>query len=421
MRLPSFICETLAQAKARPVWGVAFGATVLLPFMLIFVRAGIEICAAYIGLAFLWQSWRTKQWNWVRAPFTLIWFAIWLWLILVVTPFAQVPREGMVEAVLWFRLPLMFTALRYWVLTDWRARATLGVILGVMLALVAIDCFAQFFTGMSFSGHAILPYNRLTGPFKGAKVGIYLARMAVPVVAFCIAAGLRIPCRRTLFLSFGLLVLIIAAIVLSGERSAFLGSLLACSIALGLVMLGEKRLRIAGCFASVAVVALITLLYFTNPAIQTRAAQMKDVIVHYQQSPYGLLAGAGVAIGEQHWLHGVGLENFGDLCPTLMYDGREFRGVHPHNYYSEWFAETGLPGLLLFLGMLVCLTLEAVRQLRRSDGLARLVPAVALGMLVQHFFPLMSSQSFFVNWGAMLQWYALALIFTALPIDDAHA
>jgi O-antigen ligase len=421
MRMPTFIAETLAQAKQRPLWGAAFAFTLLLPVMLIVVKMGIEICTAFIGLSFLWQSWRTKEWRWLRMPFTQICIITWLWLILVVTPFALAPREGMVEALVWFRLPLLFAALRYWVLVDWRARATLGVLLAGLFLLIAIDCFAQFFTGMSLSGHAILPYNRLSGPFRQPKVGIYLARLTVPVVAYCLATGLKVPCRRTLVMSLALLIIVIASIVLSGERSAFIGILLASVIALGLVMVGEKRLRIAGCIACAGTLALVALLYFTNSAIQERAAQMVDVIQHYPQSPYGLLAGAGFTVGEQHWLHGVGLNGFDRMCPTLVWEGREFRGLHPHNYYSEWFAEAGLPGLLLFISMLGCLAWEAVRGLRRAQGLARLVPAVAVGMLVQHFFPLMSSQSFFVNWGAIQQWYVLALIFAALPKDGADA
>jgi len=158
----------------------------------------------------------------------------------------------------------------------------------------------------------------------------------------------------------------------------------------------------------------------TSATVQMRGQQMLETMQHYKQSDYGQLAAVALDIGQAHLLHGAGLHGYRELCPTLVSYGITFRGLHPHNYYLEWFAEAGLPGLLLLLAMVIVLLREDMQHLLRAHRLEKLVPAIVLGVLVQHFFPFVGMQSFFTNWGAMLQWYTLSLSFAALPRSDAR-
>ncbi len=417
MRLPVFIEETRRQLRADRLWAAAFIATLLLPLMLIYARAGIEICCAIIGIAFLIHSARAKNWQWLRAPFTLVCFAMWAWLVLIVTPLAITPKAGLVEALLWFRLPLLFAALRYWVLAQPAARAMLGVVLLVLVSLIALDCFAQFFTGMSLTGHARLASGRLTGPFSGPKVGYFLGQLVIPAVALCLMAARR---KRHTLLVLGLLAAAIVAIIFSGERSAFLTTMLAVATTLGLLMLAEKRLRVIGFALAVLVIAGLAGLYVASPWVQLRAGQALAVMGNYWQTDYGILARAGLDIGEAHPLHGAGLHGYRDLSPTVIYNGDPFHGLHPHNAFIEWFAETGVPGLLLFVLSIILLAKQAVGEFCRVPVTYCLAPAAALGVLVQHFFPFMGMQSAFNNWSALLQWYGLALVFAAMGTRGAE-
>ncbi len=399
---------------------MAFIATLLLPLMLIYARAGIEVCCFLIGISFLWQSLQANKWRWLQSPFMPACVVLWLYLVLIVTPLALFPKAGLMEALLWFRLPLMFASLRYWVLAQPAARTTVGLFLGVLLTLIALDCVVQFFTGMSLSGHATLPHARLSGPFQRPQVGLYMAQLIVPAVAFCLGAALMLR-RRCVVMALLLLAGVIITIVMTGERSAFLVTLLACGTTLGLVMLTEKRLRLAGLGTGIILLGAVGVLYAMSATIQLRAGQMFDTMGHYQQSDYGQLAAVAIGIGKQHIAHGVGLHGFRELCPILEFHGESFRGLHPHNIYLELFAEAGLPGLILLLALIVILLREGVQHYRRAKSLDKLMPAMAIGLLLQHFFPLVGMQSFFTNWGAMLQWFSLSLMFAALPSEDSHA
>ncbi|MQC25190.1 MAG: hypothetical protein DWG81_04515, partial [Chloroflexi bacterium] len=51
---------------------------------------------------------------------------------------------------------------------------------------------------------------------------------------------------------------------------------------------------------------------------------------------------------------------------------------HAHNFYLNLAAETGLPGLLVFVALLLAAALQALRVLRTARGWQR---ALALGLL----------------------------------------
>lgn len=416
MRMPDFISDTLALARRDPLWAVAFVACALLPLMLIYARVGAEICSAIMGLAFLWRSARLRQWHWLHEPFALACLVAWAWLLLVVTPLAANPGAGWVGAAMWFRLPLMLLAARYFVLQPAPARTALAVILALMLALVAFDTLWQLAQGVSLTGNPRIEYSqRLTGPFDSPKVGIFMGRVLLPIIGLCLMAALVRRSKRAAAASLGLLLMVIATIIFTGERAAFLTTALGCTVAAGLLIVTEKRLRLPILAMGLLFVVALVVLFETDSWVHTRGTEMFNVMRHYPQSEYGQLVQAALAIGQEHWLHGVGLRGFRDFCPELHAGVSVFRGLHPHNAFAEWFAEAGLVGLLLFAGIVATLLREALRHLRGTQGVARLLPAVAVGVLVQHFFPLMGMQSFFSNWSALLLWYSLSLMFAALP------
>lgn len=415
-----FVADIRAQAAQDRVWGLAMAATLLLPIMLIVARVGVEICVAGIGLSFLWHSWRTRQWAWIRTPFALLCLAIWAWIALVVTPLSITGHGGVSDAIMWFRMPLMLMALRTWVLATPAARTMVATWLMFLLCLVAIDTLVQFATGMSLSGHARLENLRLTGPFTGSKVGHYMGQLVAPAIALCLAAAMAAMNKRAMVASLGLLGVVMLTILLSGERSPFMMLLLACAVTVGLAILVEKRLRLIGFALAIAAILSIGILYQASSWVKYRGDMLVESMRHYKQSDYGVLVYESIDMGSAHPWHGIGIQGFRILCPELQYEKggitSTFQALYPHNFFAEWFAEAGAPGLVLFLGLIALLAREALQHYRRSTGTQRLMAAAALGVLVQHFFPLAGMQSFFNNWSAALQWFGLALVFAALPM-----
>lgn len=414
MTMPLFYRDTVAHARANPLWGAAFFFTLLIPFMVIFARVGFEICGGLIGLMFVWHSARARQWAWLRDPFSIACLVMWAWMLLVVQPLAISPSAQWTEAVAWIRFPLMFTALRFWVLAVPAARTTLAMILAVLLSLVVVDTLWQFLQGVSFAGHPRTSTGRLTGPFENPKVGIFLGKFALVALPLCVAAALAEKSRWWLAVSLALWTLVIVTVLLSGERSAFLMIMMATGVIALLMLLRDKRLCIP--YVAVAFVAVLgfSALYHTSSWVKLRVNEGYDTITNYSQSDYGALAMSAYSIGLQHPLHGVGVFGYRGVAQDLDYKGVMFRGLHPHNMFLEIFAESGLPGLLILVGMIGTLARNAVQQFRRTQGMQALFPATAIAVLVQHFFPLVGMHSFFSNWSAVIIWFCLAVIFSAI-------
>ncbi|MBY0407538.1 MAG: hypothetical protein K2Q01_07585, partial [Rickettsiales bacterium] len=103
------------------------------------------------------------------------------------------------------------------------------------------------------------------------------------------------------------------------------------------------------------------------------------------------------------------------LCLPMLESGAvNHCNLHPHNAYVEWFAELGAPGLLLFMALVAALCLRPWHALRRNRGPGRVLAALALGVMLLHFFPFMVTQSFFSNWPALLLWYSITIASASL-------
>jgi O-antigen ligase len=418
MTTPLFCRETLAHARANPFWGAAFLLTLLIPFMIIYARVGFEICCGLIGLMFLWHSFRTRSWDWVRDPITVVALVLWGWMVLVVMPLAMSPSAKWLDAIAWIRFPLMFCALRYWILAVPAARTTLAAMLAAMLALIVVDTLWQFLTGVSLTGNPRTPEGRMTGPFESPKVGAFIGKMALASMGVCIIAALTNMSRRWVILCLLLWAFVVLTVLLSGERSAFLMVSVATAVIAALMMLRVKRLR-APCIAGAIVVMIgLLVLHQTSPWIRLRAYYGFQTMVNYSQSDYGVLAISAYEMGKEHWQHGVGIRGYRAVSPDLHYVWGTFRGFHPHNAFLEMFAEAGLIGLLLMITLVGTMARNAIAQFRRARGREALLPAMAIGVLVQHFFPLVGMQSFFSNWAAVIVWFCLALAFAGIPVRE---
>lgn len=420
----SLFQRNLMQARRDPVWGVALLAALLMPWMLAFARAGIEVCGALIGLGFIWHSTRTRDWAWLRTPFAKVALLSGAWLCVVASPLGEVPLRSFLEGLAWLRFPLMFLALRDWLLREASARTLLAASIAAAVTLVMGDALYQAASGYSLlTGHAKLASGRLTGPFEHPKVVMYLGKLLLPAAALLLLSLERAASRLAvlLWVTLGL-----CTILLAGERSALLGALLVLGLVAGLMALRQDKLRLPVLLAGVGLLLSFALLYATNGWVQTRMGQMAETILHYPKSDYGLLAGAALDLAREHPWHGLGIYGFRALCPWLGYELGDqvlwFRGYHPHNFYLEWLIEAGVPGLLLLLAQVFTLGREGVQQFRRSIGWrGELAAAATLGLLVQHFFPLIGTQSYFANWPAMMQWLALGMLFAVLGPGKTRA
>ena len=398
------------------IWLIAYIATIILPFGLIFNRGIAEGCVAIIGVSFLVDSFLRKNFQWLHDPVIKIGLIAWVWLLFV-SFFAQNVHESYGVAIPWIRYLLLYASLKNFVLVKADDIKSLGKILAVMMFLVIIDTLWQYVFGVSLTGHLRDKSGRLTGPMSNVKAGIFMAKIFGPSIGILLFFAVVSKNYKAVIASVFLLFLTIATILITGERTAFASTMISVLTASFFLAICEPKLRKFVIAAVATLILLAGILFVSQDWVQDRAIQFYDTISNYPTTEYGQLAKGGILIGENNLLTGAGLKGFRALCPDLFASGAVTTcNLHPHNLYIEWFAETGVIGLLLFASMVFCLFFAVAKIFIKHRGIERLLPAFALAGLVTNFFPFMPTQSIFSNWPAILLWYSIAVAISAMSV-----
>ena len=127
------------------------------------------------------------------------------------------------------------------------------------------------------------------------------------------------------------------------------------------------------------------------------------------QSPYYRTMTPGVIAFEQEPVLGIGTGNFRHMCEEIVGENIDKFDCHPHphNFYIQMAAETGIIGLILgtvFLWSIIWTCFRASWGNRDNVVLAT-AWVVPFGL----FWPITSSADFFGQWNNIFMWSAVAL------------
>ena len=216
-----------------------------------------------------------------------------------------------------------------------------------------------------------------------------------------------------------LTILIYILIFLSGERSAFLTTTLYL-IMVSPFLMGIKRLIIFFILISTIFGTLIA----TNENMKDRYydQMVRHTIgigkyspdtakITFMPSHVGLFSSA-IDIFQKNIFVGGGVKTFRIYCKNNVdkklielkknvYPNLIFCNTHPHNYYLQLLAETGLIGFLFVLVVFIKLFINYFKQLYhlfKKDKNPDKKFVVTLSGLIAYIWPLTTTGSFFNNW-----------------------
>lgn len=388
------------------------------PLLLMLGVAGNEIPASVVSILFLIHCCWKRDWAWTRILWVRLLLILWVYMVLR-GALAEFWRPALELSLPWIRWPMFAVAIGYWLLPDRKSQRLLFSTLAASVLFLISDMLFQHLAQVDIFGNPpfyATGYTRLTGPLGKPRAGIIVAWMFIPVLALLsqTTASLRQKIAYSLVPLVG-----IPIIYLSGERMAFLLTMLGCVLLFLLV----PRIRLAALAIAAVAAALIMQINAHNPEIHTRQTEAsRKHIEGYTKSPYGQISMSALHMVEQHPVFGVGARNFRNLCPRAEYGPTEVDAVaircgnHTHNLYSEWLTEEGMVGLGLFLAVIICWARDcwrARRQMLADPLLAGVTIAVVLRL-----WPLVASASQYVSWSAMPFWLMVGLMTASLA---AHA
>jgi len=288
------------------------------------------------------------------------------------------PGRGLEDLWHWYVVVLLFVV----VMTTVTTTRALQLILAAFVAGGVISVAIGVFDGSLVS--SLDGADRFAGGAGDANV---LAAGILPatVLAAALLTDTRSSALRGLLL--GAIVLLVAGWVATESRGGAVAAVVA--IAAAFVLFKERRREVAAIAALALGVAALT--FVTSPGTWERVTSPKD------DNGRADLRTVAWRMGEDEPLTGVGLNNFTVHSPEyvrepgeLTYVGLIVDDPHVvHNTYLQLFAENGVVGLALFLGVVGgCLRAAKLaadrfgaRGERSLETLARAVMVATIGVL----------------------------------------
>ena len=143
-----------------------------------------------------------------------------------------------------------------------------------------------------------------------------------------------------------------------------------------------------------------------------RFIQSIPIINTQDSNPYWRSWRGGIHQGFITPIKGIGPSGTRKTCINLNTDfltwlpGKNYCGNHPHNFYIQLFAETGIIGLIIGCIMFGSIIITCYQSRKENSNCPMSSTAFVVPFAL--FFPLQQFGSFYGQWGNLFTWFAIA-------------
>ena len=217
------------------------------------------------------------------------------------------------------------------------------------------------------------------------------------------------------------LILIIASIYITAERSNFITAMVFFAVLNFFLLLKNRRVFV---LLITFFSAIIILLSVNNKHLIDRMIFdniFKEVKkLHYnpdksylnKDSVYFAHYSAAYQLFQKNKFFGVGLKNYRKFCNNSEFNknihpshhGRKC-ATHPHNFYFEFLSEIGFLGFFLIMSFFIYSFYTFLKYKNNFLVLSSVI-------LIVNFITFLPRGSFFTNWNAIILWTVFAFIFS---------
>ena len=378
-----------------------------LPILLIFFRGIADVTVLLIGLVFLYQSYKSNNWQWVKQQWFIFSLIFWLYLIFINTPLSINSSESALYSLAFIRWPLFAMAISIWLLKNNVSQKYFLISLAATLLFIILDVWWQYFFHYDFFGNPRYSFTaeRLTGPFRDNPMpGIFMARYLFLLFYLgYFIKYIQTPTKNTFFI-FLILLLGTLSIYITGERMAliiFISGAIIVNIGL---LLEYKKIRKYIFFGLFLIVSFLAIAQQAFPELNNRmVTDLLNKLSNFSSSDYMLVFKSAYAVWMESPIFGVGFHQYRESCIALGYLGTG-GGVcmHPHNVSLELLSETGITGFILYYLIIISVAFSLFKNFLHKKNWLLLF--LSLNLLFVSFLPLIGGMSLFNNWIGSTIW-----------------
>ena len=309
------------------------------------------------------------------------------------------------SSLFYFRIGIFSCFIWYLIDRDKNILTYFYYVLILCFSALVIDGYIQYFTGVNLSGFKISG-NRISSFFGNELImGSYLSRL-FPLL-FALFLVKKKQKFEIYFIGF-LFILVDVLIFMSGERSAFF--FLNLSTVFIIILIKEyQKFRLITFIISIICVLILSLnssvlndRMFKGPAQDMGIIKHSSEAVIFSKNHDSLIRTALNMFKDQP-LFGHGPKMFRVICKDEKYVVGKFPcSSHPHNFYIQLLAETGIIGFLFLLSALIYVFYTAFRQFKsiifKQKRLLTDYQVCLLAGILITVWPFSPNGNFFNNW-----------------------
>ena len=364
-----------------------------------------DLIVSISALFFLFYVFKNKEFHFFNNKPLIIFFIFCIYCILLSIFAAKDMMLSFESSLFYFRIGVFSCFIWYLIDKDKSILTYFYYALVLCFSALVIDGYIQYFTGVNLTGFKISGIR--VSSFFGDELimGSYLSRLFPLLFALFLIKKKQ---KYEIYFIGALFILVDVLIFMSGERAAFF--FLNLSTVFIIILIKEyQKFRLVTFIIAIICVVILSLnssnlnqRMFKGPAEDMGLVKSSKEAVIFSSQHDSLIRTAYNMFKDQP-IFGHGPKMFRVICKDEKYaTGVNPCMTHPHNFYIQLLAETGIIGFLFLFSALVYVIYTALRQfksiiLRQKRPQTDYQVCLLAGILIT-VWPLTTNGNFFNNW-----------------------
>ena len=364
-----------------------------------------DLIVSLSALFFLFYVFKNKEFHFFNNKPLIIFFSFCIYCILLSVFVAEDIMLSFESSLFYFRIGVFSCFIWYLIDKDKSILTFFYYALVLCFSALAIDGYIQYFTGTNLVGFKILE-NRVSSFFGDELImGSYLSRLFPLLFALFLIKKKQ---KYEIYFIGLLFILVDILIFMSGERAAFF--FLNLSTVFIIILIKQyQKFRFVTFIIAIIFVFILSLhstklreRMFKGPAKNMGLMESSNEAVIFTPQHDSLIRTAYNMFKDKP-IFGHGPKMFRIICSDEKYaTGVTPCMTHPHNFYIQLLAETGIIGFLFLLSGFLYVIFAATKQLKsiifRQKRFLSDYQVCLLGSILITLWPLTTNGNFFNNW-----------------------